>query len=287
MKRRLLLAGLVLLTACTPKTYQRVPGGGLPGYFRYQPNQPPKISAHRGGGDYAGFPENCLESFRFLAKRMPVIIECDISTTKDSVLVMLHDDTLDRTTTGKGPVNATTWAECQTFRLKDNRGTLTNFRMPTLDEVLAWGRGKVVFTLDVKRSVPFERVVAAVRNADAADYAAVITYNATDALRLHRLAPELVISVNIRNRADYDRLRDGGIPDAKMVAFIGTREADPDLYRFLHERGIASILGTLGNLDRQAAARGDSVYRAFVRNGADVLSTDRPLEAHQVLFPKK
>ncbi len=279
MKTRFFFFSLLLLAACTPVTYQRIPAGGLPAYFRYQPGQSAKISAHRGGGDYAGYPENCLESFRFLAKRMPVIIECDINTTKDSVLLMLHDDVLDRTTTGKGRINEATYAYCRLLQLKDNQGNLTKYRMPTLDEVLTWGRGKITFTLDVKRNVPFEKVVAAVRRAGAADYAAVITYNATDAIRLHRLAPELVISVNIRTRADYERLREGGIPDDRMLAFVGTREAAPELYRFLHEKNIACILGTLGNLDKQAAAKGDSTYRTFVRNGADILSTDRPLEA--------
>ena len=281
----LLLTGL--LFTCAPHTYTRVPAAGLPSFMTHQPGALPKISAHRGGGDLPGYPENCIESFAYLAKNLPVIIECDIDLTKDSVLVMMHDASLDRTTTGTGPLIARTYAETQTLRLKDNAGTVTTYKIPTLEEVLRWGKNKVTFTLDVKRNVTFKKVVDAIHKTGAADYAAVITYNATDAARVHTLDPALMISVGIRNVADYQRLRDLGVPDNRMVAFVGTREADPDLYQFLHQKGIGCILGTLGNLDKQAVAKGDSVYRGFSQRGADIMSTDRPLEMWRVLRQKR
>lgn len=241
------------------------------------------ISAHRGGGMYAGYPENCLESFAYLARQMPVVIECDIASTRDSALVMMHDDTYDRTTTGTGKVNEQTLAYAKTLRLKDNQGNLTTYGIPTLEETLKWGEGKVVFTLDVKRSVPYQRVVEAVQKAKAQNYAAIITYSATQAALVHRLDSSLLISVTIRSEEDYNRLRAGGIPDNKMIAFVGTREAPADLYRFLHEKKIRTILGTMGNLDKMAEARGESTYQKFIDNGADILSTDRPLEAGRAL----
>lgn len=269
---------LLMLAGCAPKTHVSIPVNGLSNYFKPAPGKV-LISAHRGGGDIKGYPENCIESFEYLAKRLPVTIECDISLTRDSVLMMMHDNTLDRTTTGTGKLSDVTWDYCQTLRLEDNEGNLTRYKIPTLDQVLRWGRNKVTFTLDVKRGVPFEKVVDLIHKTGSADYAAVITYNATDAATVHRLDPNLMISVNIRNRDDYDRLRELGLPDSRMIAFIGVKEAAPELYQFLHEKGIACILGTLGNLDKQAVARGDQVYKDFVKNGADILSTDRPLEA--------
>lgn len=270
----------LLLAGCAPKTFVSVPKNGLYEYFKPAPGKA-LISAHRGGGDITGYPENCIESFEYLAKRMPVTIECDISLTKDSVLMMMHDNTLERTTTGQGALSDVTWAYCQTLKLEDNEGNLTSYKIPTLEDVLRWGKGKATFTLDVKRSVPFEKVVEAIRKTGAKDYAAVITYNSTDAAKIHKLDPELMISVNVRNRADYDRLRELGIPDNRMLAFIGVREADRELYQFLRSKGIPCILGTLGNLDKQAIAKGDQVYKEFVKNGADILSTDRPLEAYK------
>ncbi|HEV7350102.1 glycerophosphodiester phosphodiesterase family protein [Telluribacter sp.] len=280
--RLLLLPALLLgLTACSPRTYVRV--NDLTSYLRYEPGKKPQISAHRGGGDYTGYPENCLESFAFLARRMPVVIETDIAMTRDSVLLMMHDDTYERTTTGSGRVADQSWEYARSLYLEDNKGNRTRYHIPTLDEVLKWGENKVIYTLDVKRSVPLHRVVEAVQEAGAANYAAIITYTVQQAELVHRLDPGLTISVTIRNREEYQRLREAGVPDNRMVAFVGTREAPAELYEFLHQKGILCILGTLGNLDNMALARGDEVYRKFVENGADILSTDRPIEAGKVL----
>ena len=274
----LLVAGWLLLGGCSPKTYTKVPANGAHNFFSYQPGQTSKISAHRGGGDLKGYPENCIESFAYLAKNIPVIIECDIDLTRDSVMVMMHDATLDRTTTGTGKLIDRTYAETRPYRLEDNMGNVTPYQIPSLEEVLRWGKNRVTFTLDVKRNVSFAKVVDMIHRTGAGDYAAVITYNAKDAALVHRLDPNLMISVTIRNRAEYDRLHDLGIPDNRMVAFVGVGEPERELYRFLHEKKIACILGTLGNLDKQAAAKGDQMYRTFAENGADIMSTDRPLD---------
>lgn len=283
--KSLLVLGLsVGLITCSPRTYTKIPAGKAYDFFKYTPSQPAKISAHRGGGDLKGYPENCIESFAYLAKNLPVIIECDIDLTKDSVMVMMHDATLDRTTTGTGKLIDRNYAELGQYRLEDNMGNATPYKIPTLEEVLRWGKNKVTFTLDVKRNVSFAKVVGMIHKTGAGDYVAVITYNAQDAAKLNKLDPNLMISVTIRNRAEYDRLRELGVPDNRMVAFVGVKEPDADLYKFLHDKGIACILGTLGNLDKQAAAKGDQVYKTFAQNGADIMSTDRPFELAKVLY---
>ena len=212
---------------------------------------------------------------------MPVIIECDINLTADGELVMLHDDELDRTTTGSGKIRDKKYAELKDIRLKDNFGNATNFLMPTLKEVLVWGKSKASFTLDVKRGVPYQKVVALVQQTRSQQNAAIITYNANDAALVHKLDPSLFISVTVRSREEYNRHANLGIPDSVMVAFVGTRQPDKELCAFLHQKGIRCILGTLGNLDKMAATRGDKMYLQWVNDGADILSTDRPIEAWQ------
>jgi len=291
MKNRFLyLFVAAVAVACSSRTPSKTAGSNAAQYFSYQPGTPARanISAHRGGGDLAGYPENCVESFQYLSKQIgtsarPVVIECDIDLTKDSVMVMMHDATLNRTTTGTGKLIDHTYAETQQYRLKDNMGTLTSYKIPTLEEILRWGKNNVTYTLDVKRNVSFAKVVDMVRRTGAGAYVAVITYNAKDAALIHSIDPDLMISVTIRNRAEYDRLHDLGIPDNRMVAFVGVTEPPKELYEFLHQKGIACILGTLGNLDKQAAAKGDQVYKNFAENGADIMSTDRPLEVWQVV----
>jgi len=282
LKFWVIVCGLIAgVGGCSSRNYLLI--NNLPHYLQYRSDKPPLISAHRGGGTYTGYPENCLESFGYVARQMPVVIECDISVTKDSVLLMMHDDTFERTSTGHGKISEQTWAYARTLFLEDHRGIATKYRIPTLDEALKWGRGKVIYTLDVKKNVPYRRVVEAVQKARAENYAAIITYTTTQAELVHRLDRRLMISVTIRNREEYDRLHEAGVPDNRMIAFVGTREPSADLYDFLHKKKITTILGTLGNLDAMAEARGEGTYRRFVDNGADILSTDRPLEAGRAL----
>ncbi|WP_380900300.1 glycerophosphodiester phosphodiesterase family protein [Sphingobacterium suaedae] len=251
-------------------------------FLTYSEKRVPLVSAHRGGPD-VDYPENALETFQRVAYKTPAIIECDIALTKDSVLVLIHDETLDRTTTGKGRVNRHTLDELNELYLKDETGNTTNYRIPTLDETLAWGVGKVIFTLDVKKNVPYRMVIDAIRRTKSEAYVVIITYSADQAAVVHNLAPDLMISASIKNSEDLVRLNDRDVPDTRLVAFVGTSQADKKLTDLLHQHGILCILGTIGNLDDQAAQRGDQLYAEFIENGADILSTDRPLQAAKSL----
>ncbi|MEL6636632.1 MAG: glycerophosphodiester phosphodiesterase family protein [Bacteroidota bacterium] len=251
-------------------------------FLRWSPAAPVLISAHR-GGPYPGYPENSIAAFENAIQYGPLLIECDVAMTKDSVLVLLHDKTLDRTTTGKGPLARYRYRELDAFRLVDERGAVTDHRIPTLTEVLNWGRGKVIFTLDVK-GVPLDLVIQKVQQLDAQAHAIIITYNYRDAQTVHRLDPELVISVSGRHAEDLQRLRDSGIPSGNVMAFVGVAEREPQHYRALHGLGIRATLGTLGNLDKRVVARKkEGLYLEYYQRGADVLATDRPLEVARVL----
>ena len=67
------------------------------------------VAAHR--GQKATFPENTLAAFQEAVRLGMTLIECDVNLTRDGVLVMMHDPTLDRTTDGHGPVGDHTWDE--------------------------------------------------------------------------------------------------------------------------------------------------------------------------------
>ncbi len=251
-------------------------------FLTYDENRYPLISAHRGGPS-SGLPENAIETFDFQAQKQPLIIECDIRLTKDSVLVLMHDEKLDRTTTGTGLVSAYTLSELKALRLKDPDQKETNFRIPTLEEALNWGKGKVIFTLDVKKEVPYALVSQMVRKTKSEGNSIIITYSADQAAKVYQTASDLMISVSIKNAGDLQRINDRDIPDNRLIAFIGTSEAEKGLYELLHGHGIMCILGTMGNLDRQAEKRGDQIYAEFIANGADIISTDRPIDAGKAL----
>lgn len=293
-----LLLYLLFLSACifNPSADgQRAPAapslefadtGELRNFFHWQPGKPPLISAHRGGPE-PGFPENCLATLEHTLEIAPAILEIDVSMTKDSVLVLMHDNTLDRTTTGFGPVEAKTWAELQSLWLVDNDGRQTGFRIPTLEETLRWSKGRsAILSLDVKRGVPFERVVQAVEANGMRAGVMIIVYNHEDARQVYRLDPELLMSVSLRNDEEIDRFLNTGVPPENVVAFTGTILKEAAFYERLHELGISCILGTLGNLDKSVEARGDELYREFRERGVDIFATDRPRAVGGVFYGK-
>ena len=71
----------------------------------------PLAAAHRGHS--IENPENTLEAYRKAIELGIDMIECDVNITRDGKLVMMHDSTLDRTTSGTGRVSASTWEDIQ------------------------------------------------------------------------------------------------------------------------------------------------------------------------------
>ncbi len=76
------------------------------------------------------------------------IVEVDVQRTKDGQLIIMHDESLDRTTDGTGKVWQKTFKEIQHLRLKDGLGIVTEHKIPTLKEVLVLAKGKVLINVD-------------------------------------------------------------------------------------------------------------------------------------------
>ena len=256
--------------------------GELQEYLRWTPKKKTIISSHR-GGPMPGFPENCIETFENSLIYAPCLIECDVVRTKDSVLVMMHDRTLDRTTTGSGLVGDYTLEELKTLLLKDNQGNETPYQIPTLAEVLDWARGKALIELDIKRPVTPEEIVRIIREKRAENYTVVITYNLPATMQYHQLNPKLMISASAKGVEGFRRLLESDVDLKCLIAFVGVYEPSREVYDLLHENGIRAILGTMGNLDRKAKKRGSKVYKRLIENGADILATDNvPLAARAI-----
>lgn len=238
----------------------------------------PLISAHRGGGD-VNFPENAIETFERTIAFGPSIIETDISMTKDSVLILMHDDRLDRTTNGKGKISNITYEELQSFRLKDFKNNITDFKVPTLEEALKWGKNKVIFTLDIKRGVPYEKVIDAIKNTHSENNVIVITYNANQARAFHRLDSSIWLSVSANSKEDILRLEEYSVSIDRILAFVGTSQPNSQTISYMNSKNIPIIIGTMGNLDKQAKTRGDKLYYDLFSKGIRVISTDRPKQA--------
>ena len=283
----LMVYAYLIVLGCSPKPVSNLQFFDFDNQLNWSTTEKPlfpKISAHRGGMTYKGYPENGLETFEHVYQQTKAIIECDISITADDVLILMHDKSLDRTTNATGKVQSKTWAEIQHSQLKDHLGNLTPYKIPTLETVLKWGKANdVLFTLDIKRGVPFEKVINMVQKFDYFPQAAIITYTLADAQLVHQLAPEAYISISIRNEAELQRVLASGIDLKQVIAFTGTSVASPELYQKLNQLKVPTILGTLGNLDNQAAAKGDKIYQKYIDMGVNILATNRPLEASKIV----
>ena len=89
-------------------------------YFKYAPGKK-VISGHRGTIEEQ-MPENSIAAMEAVLKHTSAIFEIDPRLTKDAVPIMVHDATLERTTTGTGKVADFTWKELQKLKLKDHKG---------------------------------------------------------------------------------------------------------------------------------------------------------------------
>jgi glycerophosphoryl diester phosphodiesterase len=240
------------------------------------------VAAHRGGPS-PGYAENSIEAMARVASQVPALHEIDIARTRDNVLVLMHDDTLDRTTTGTGDVRAHTLAQIKALRLKDNDGKVLTHQVPTLREALEWAAGKVILELDVKRGVSYEDVVAEVRAAGAMARVVFITYSTDAAVRVHQLAPEMMLSVSINAVAELEALEARKVDLTRVLAWTGTTTVNAELNRTLAARGVEAMFGTLGNPDRswdgRFAREGRERYAEFVNSGLQLISTDRTIEA--------
>ncbi len=254
----------------------------------YQPNKAPVISVHRGGKSIKNYPENCLETIMFINDSIPAVYEIDIAKTKDNVLVLMHDNRLGRTSTGEGDITNYTYQELLQYNLEDDFGNETTFKIPLFKDVLLWAKANnVILTIDIKKSVSVDQVVALVKETGAEDISVIITYDMKQASAAYKAAPELLLSVSARNDKELDWLLHSEIPTANMIAFTGTRLSPEAFYKKLHDLGITCMLGTLGNLDKQAQAKGDHLYQKWVDLGVDVIATDRPFAAAASLNIKK
>lgn len=249
----------------------------LAAYLRSAPD--PLVSAHRGGPD-AGFPENALQTFGHALTQGPVLLETDVRMTADSVLVLMHDETLARTTTGSDSVRARTLDELRSVRLVTDAETPTRFEVPTLSEALAWAEGRAILQLDVKDNVPRSRVATTLRRQDALDQALVITYSLDDARWYHRRLPSLVLSASAETREDATALVQA-IDPTRLLGWVGVGEIATGPAEVFSNNEVPIALGTFGETDQQARTQGLIVYHRLFDRGIDVVSTDEVALASQ------
>jgi glycerophosphoryl diester phosphodiesterase len=235
----------------------------------------PILVAHRGLLRHA--PENTLPAFATCLE-LGIGFELDIRTTKDGQLVVIHDDSLARTTDGPNrSVRELTLSEMKTLDAgRWFHPSFAGVRVPTLEEAFALikerNRGRTIIALNVKdlTLTGEKRLVKLVEKYGLLDESFAFDQSAECSQRLKKLNPKLRIGANVNRKSLEVRLKEG-LLDVFLVTFVPTAEE----VRHLHEHGRQVAFNFAG---RGEARRNTVAWSQAKAAGIDGMLTDFPLE---------
>ncbi|RAN32916.1 glycerophosphodiester phosphodiesterase family protein [Hyphomonas pacifica] len=292
------LTALMLLVGCNPAEttlgtasteraqVRRMP---LPAYFDcLRENKGIVIAAHR-GGPARGYPENAIETMQYNFDHGVRVFEIDIAETRDGVLTLMHDDRLNRTSTGRGYVSDISWSDMSGLKLVDNDGQRTDFSPPKLTDALLWATETgAILELDRKKTTSFRNIADAVYAADAEENMIFISYTDDEAAEIASIDPEFMMTASVRGGRDIAALEARGVDPEHLIGWTGTDRPDEAAWHRNALNEVESAFGTLGRagerLDDQYMADGNgSEYQDLADMGLVMLATDRPLDAAEAM----
>lgn len=235
------------------------------------------MSAHRGAGAPGVLaPEDTLSAFRAAIAYGADFTECDVRLSADDVLVVIHDDSVDRTTTGSGNVADLSAAEIQAFgvRAESYPGDFSCERVPTFSEVLELVVGRVQLIVDGSKIDQVEPIVTAVRDANALDW---VLYDNTDFSQVQAalaLEPRLGFALRAATPTELGE-RLAVLPHAP--AYVHTENAKPSSMVSAVEESSQRIFALGFGTDLAASLDQDpGLYGTIYDSGADIVMTNRP-----------
>ena len=241
------------------------------------------VAAHRGA--HASFPENSLAAIREAARLGADFAEVDVRLTKDEALVLMHDESLSRTTGVDADVSSLTYAQIQDQTLlgsdSSNPETL---RVPTFAEAEALARELGIMLYVDMKTARVDLVADAVK---AGAYYEVSLLHATpdQASQLHARDPQLLLMPRLQTLAELNTII-AALPETRIVQLgqdlpdAGFRAAFCAAARDAGIKVQQNVLDISGDL---AASLGNySVWKEFVDAGVWLLQTDEPA----LLVPK-
>lgn len=244
----------------------------------------PLFAAHRGGSLL--WPENSLLAFRNALALGADFLELDVHLTRDGSVVVIHDPTLDRTTTGGGPVRERTIAELGGLRLKDRDGAVTDEPIPTLEQVVALAAaGRRQLLLEIKTDERRQRypgieekVFGVLDRHRFVPFTVVMAFEGATWRRVRQLRPEARVAALYSARALPGP---AVVPELQALAragvgFVGLEQALVTAEVATQARLAGLTLGVWTVNERDAIAR-------FIDQGVGVVITDRPDLAKELL----
>lgn len=229
------------------------------------------VAVHRAGGFAPGIPENSLAGIRRAAELGAAFAEIDIRQTADGEYVLMHDATLDRTTTGEGDINALTLTELRSLYLRDNGGRITVERIPTLMEALTLARESGIYLeLDLKEMDP-EQAARIVQGAGLAPYNLIIVYDVENAGPIQAISTEIGISLPF---TDHYEVLNSELDFSGLISWVGRGVPNARTEAFLTGQTIETAMH-----DFPGEADGTIDYAFIDQMHVELLASDNPSEA--------
>ena len=222
------------------------------------------IGAHRGAMCHA--PENTLAAFEKAIEFGTYRIELDLRRSKDGHIVLMHDETVDRTTDGRGRLRDLTLPELRQLNVGDTE------QIPTFEETLACVRGRSKLLVELKDGDITEQVIDLIRTADMIDDCTLSSFNEKCLSQAKNLCPKMsracfFVNPGIFNAQEaIDRL---GVD----MVIVWPRAASPGNIAEAKRHGLHVRCGFTDNLSYEEAYE---VFSNLARMGVDEYSCGRP-----------
>ncbi|MCM1451846.1 MAG: glycerophosphodiester phosphodiesterase family protein [Clostridium sp.] len=245
------------------------------------------IIAHR--GDWRSTAENSLQAYQRCIDAGIDGIEIDLKMTKDSVLIIMHDETLDRTTTAKGKVSDYTWDELKECNLVSPIRVKTRQTIPTFEDVLLLAKGKCLIQVDKWKPYK-EKIIELARKHDCERQIIIRATTASDYNAKHygHLFDNVIfMPVLVCNGKNDDEKLDDFLQNSSSpcIALSFTKDDFPVLQRSaeISQKGcrlwLNSLWGTFnaGHDDELALTEPEGSYGWLLDFGANVIFSDNPM----------
>lgn len=248
------------------------------------------VACHR--GDWRNYPENSIPAIESIIRMGADIMELDLKLTKDSVLVLSHDWTIDRCTTGKGRVSDYTLDELKQFRLRRAHGVATDsLHICTLREALECCKDRICVNVDQGYEY-YDMVLAITEELGVTDQILIKGKHSVAAVAEKMAAhehnmmymPIIDIQKEQGQKLFQEYMDTKTVPLAYEVCWKKLTPEVSDCFKKVVESGsklwVNTIWGSLcGYLDDDKALDcGDpaEVYDQVIALGASMIQTDRP-----------
>ncbi len=254
------------------------------------------VIAHR--GDWRGAPENSLQAIENAIRMGVDMVEIDIQRTKDGNFILMHDKTLNRTSTGKGAVADYTTDELKAFKLKSGHNIKSRRSIPTLEEALNLCKDRILINID-KGGTYIKEILPIIRKCKMEKQVIIKGNYPVDKVKAEygEETDMLYMPVIYLGKEGATAEAEAFIKDFRPVAYEITFGQESDLDAKLLKRMIKSgsrvwvnsLWDTLcaGHDDENALIEGKDKHWGWILNHhATMIQTDRPQELIEYLTSK-